>query len=125
MIISTAISSALEEFTNYPAETYLKCFDVLTRASLGPRTIRFFICLCNALKQQYHYHVLQLIYEEFILDKLPKYYKFTVEAQVELQDFVSMFVYGFMEKFNLDGNKIKNFLTDYRLLTKKQMSFWL
>lgn len=81
MVISSAISSRLEEFTNYPAETYLKCFDILTRASLGPRTLRFFICLSNALKEEYHFHVLQLIYEEFVIDKLPKYYKFTTQAQ--------------------------------------------
>ena len=38
---------------------------------------------------------------------------------------MSLYVYGFINKISADTESVKYFLTDFRLLTKKQMSFWL
>jgi hypothetical protein len=60
---------------------YLNCFNALVRASMGARTIRFMICISNALKEDYQFHILKLLYENFIVPKLVRYYKTTTTAQ--------------------------------------------
>ena len=109
----------------FEPETYLKCFETLVRVSLGPQTLKFMTCVSNALKEECQFSVLKLIYEKFIFDKLARFYKFTTTAQTEIQNLVSTYVFGFMTKVEVNPESVKYLLTDFRLLSKKHMSFWL
>lgn len=59
------------------------------------------------------------------MKKLARFYKFTTTAQSEIQNLVSTYVFGFMNKVQVSPDLVKYLLTDFRLLPKKHMNFWL
>lgn len=108
-------------FTELPPETYLKCFERLTESALGPRTVAFMTAVSVSLKHEFKFNILKLLYLEFIIPRVVRYYKFCKSQQDEVQRLVSFYVHGFMNRIDIEPSSILYFLENYALMSKSQL----
>lgn len=111
-------------FCHYSSADMIKFSNVLTKGSLGNKTIRLFLALSIVMKNLRMNDKLVEYFRGFIIPKILLWGKTSEPAEVEIKSLIDFYVNGLLERTPNKEQCISNILTDFNRLSDRNQEYW-